>query len=200
MDNKLKFLGAGCLGAVLATALLGLVVVFGFPFIGGWLAENVGASSATQFVINQAEDATPINTPTQIKTDVATAAVGTPVVENPAVSTGVEYISSEYLNQLYETTSPGVVSIYVLGEEAMPSDQGAGSGFIYDDSGYIVTNNHVVENAGFVIVVFHDGKREEAEVVGLDPDSDLAVIRVEQLPDNVTPLPLGNMDQVDPGD
>jgi 2-alkenal reductase len=200
MDNKLKFLGVGCLGAVLATALLGLVVVFGLPLIGGWLAENVEGAPATQFVINQSEDATPINTPTQIKTDVATAAVGTPVVENPSVASGMEHISSEYLNQLYETTSPGVVSIYVLGEEAMPSDQGAGSGFIYDDSGHIVTNNHVVENAGFVMVVFHDGKREEAEVVGLDPDSDLAVIRVEQLPDNVTPLPVGNMDQVDPGD
>ena len=198
-NNKFKFIGASCLGAILSNVFLVLILIFGLPFISGWLAEYMGGDPL-QFLVNPSESSTPVSTPTLIKSEVATAAVETPTIELPSVSTSVEQISSQYLNELYEMTSPGVVSIYVLGNDAMPGGRGAGSGFIYDDSGHIVTNNHVVANAGLIMVVFHDGKREEAQVVGRDPDSDLAVIKVEQLPDKVTPLSLGNVDEVDSGD
>jgi len=67
--------------------------------------------------------------------------------------------------------------------------EGTGSGFVYDDRGHILTNNHVVENAGKITVTFHDGTEASATVVGTDRDTDVAVIKV----DNTTyrPLPRG---------
>jgi 2-alkenal reductase len=64
--------------------------------------------------------------------------------------------------------------------EDMPNipQTGQGSGFIFDDQGHIVTNNHVVEGATKVLVTFNDGRWAEAEVVAADPQADLAVIKV----------------------
>ena len=56
---------------------------------------------------------------------------------------------------------------------------GAGSGFIIDQNGVIVTNNHVIRNADEVTVTLNDGRELEAEVIGADPDTDLAVLRIE---------------------
>jgi 2-alkenal reductase len=71
-----------------------------------------------------------------------------------------------------------------------------GSGFLLDGDGHIVTNNHVIENATFIQVAFTDGLIVEAEVVGADEDADLAVLKVEQVPANIQPLPLGNSKDV----
>jgi S1-C subfamily serine protease len=68
------------------------------------------------------------------------------------------------------TALPGVVSVRV--------GRAGGSGFVLDDRGHIVTNNHVVAGGGAVSVVGHDGRRVDAEVVGRDPGSDIAVLRV----------------------
>jgi serine protease Do len=76
---------------------------------------------------------------------------------------------------------------------------GAGSGFIISESGYIVTNNHVVENTDNITVAFIDGSELEAQVVGRDPKTDIALIRVET--DKKLPaLPLGDSDAIRPGD
>jgi S1-C subfamily serine protease len=66
--------------------------------------------------------------------------------------------------------------------------QGAGSGFVWDKEGHIVTNNHVVANAESVDVTFSDGTILEGEVVGTDPDSDLAVVKVERDADELQPI------------
>jgi S1-C subfamily serine protease len=68
------------------------------------------------------------------------------------------------------TALPGVVSVRV--------GRAGGSGFVLDDRGHIVTNNHVVAGGGAVSVVGQDGRRVDAEVVGRDPGSDIAVLRV----------------------
>lgn len=104
----------------------------------------------------------------------------------------------EALTDLYESLNPGVVNIrvYVDQQQGMGPGTGAGSGFILDDEGHIVTNNHVVAQADVVTVVYFDGFQAAADIVGRDPDSDLAVLQVDQLPDNVYPLPLGDSDQV----
>jgi S1-C subfamily serine protease len=66
---------------------------------------------------------------------------------------------------------------------------GSGSGVVYGDSGYIVTNHHVVDGAGEIFVVFSDGARFSAEVVGSDPVTDIAVLLVGR--GDLAPMPLG---------
>ncbi len=76
--------------------------------------------------------------------------------------------------------------------------QAVGSGFIYDDQGHIVTNYHVIEHAQNVVVTLRSGKNYQAKVVGADPSTDLAVLKIQgnQLP---PPLKLGNSDRVQVG-
>jgi 2-alkenal reductase len=71
---------------------------------------------------------------------------------------------------------------------------GSGSGFIYSDQGHIVTNNHVIEDGDEFEVIFADGSRRRAEVVGNDVDSDLAVIKVDSLPEEARAIGIGNSD------
>ena len=95
----------------------------------------------------------------------------------------------------YARVIPGVVNINVRedsGSEA--STFGTGSGFLIDTAGHIVTNNHVVENADIIWVTFSDGSLREGHVLGADPDSDLAVIVVPDLPSGAVPLELGDSD------
>jgi serine protease Do len=74
-----------------------------------------------------------------------------------------------------------------------------GTGFLISADGYIVTNNHVIEDVDEITVHFEDGEKREAEIVGRDPETDIALIRVEH--DGDFPyLPLGNSDNVRPGD
>jgi 2-alkenal reductase len=94
------------------------------------------------------------------------------------------------LIELYQSTNPSVVHIFVFDNSALAL--GTGSGFIFDASGHIVTNNHVVTNSATLEVVFADGERRRANLVGTDIDSDLAVIRVDSLPADVQPLPVGD--------
>jgi 2-alkenal reductase len=98
------------------------------------------------------------------------------------------------LMALYERVNPSVVHIFVLDDQGLVA--GTGSGFVFDNDGHIVTNNHVVTGAGGLEVVFADGQRRAAEVVGTDVDSDLAVIRIDSLPEGVQPLPLGDSNEV----
>ena len=67
--------------------------------------------------------------------------------------------------------------------------EGTGSGFVYDNKGHIVTNNHVVEGADKIVVQFYDGEEMEAKIVGTDPKADVAVIKVDST--NYRPLPKG---------
>jgi 2-alkenal reductase len=96
--------------------------------------------------------------------------------------------------------NPGVVNIRVLVQRGQLSGTGAGSGFVVDEEGHIVTNNHVVAQASRVTAVFYDGTEAPAEIVGTDDDSDLAVLRVDSLPSGVHPLDLGDDSMVDVGD
>ncbi len=104
------------------------------------------------------------------------------------------------LSALYDRVNPGVVSVQVFVERGALSGMSAGSGFILDDEGHIITLNHVIVEAEHVTVVFYDGFEAEAEVIGADPDSDLAVLHVNELPKGAHPLPLGDSDQVKAGD
>jgi S1-C subfamily serine protease len=77
--------------------------------------------------------------------------------------------------------------------------QGLGSGFVWDTEGHIVTNNHVVEGADEITVTFADGSSAPAELVGADPDSDLAVIKIDSTTDRLQPVQLADSDGVKVG-
>jgi S1-C subfamily serine protease len=107
------------------------------------------------------------------------------------------------LANLYERLAPSVVFIeVVVGEdvEFAFQDVGNGSGFVYDANGHIVTNAHVVKDASEVRVTFNDGYVADAEVVGYDTYSDIAVIQVDVDLDRLYPIPLGDSDNVRVGE
>lgn len=71
--------------------------------------------------------------------------------------------------------------------------QSQGSGFVYDEMGHIVTNNHVVDEADEIVVIFADGAEFEAVQVGADPDSDLAVLKIDGAPEGfLQPVPIAS--------
>jgi putative serine protease PepD len=93
---------------------------------------------------------------------------------------------------------PSVVSIQFQSQ----AGAGSGSGVIIDESGLILTNNHVVEavaNGGTLTVTFQDGTSTKADVVGTDPESDLAVIKVSGV-NNLKPITFGNSDNLQVGE
>lgn len=75
---------------------------------------------------------------------------------------------------------------------------GAGSGFVFDEAGYILTNNHVVANRPNIRVLLHDDRMLDAELVGTDPKTDLAVLKIDA--GNLHVLPFGDSDRVQVGD
>ncbi|WP_035257416.1 Do family serine endopeptidase [Desulfatirhabdium butyrativorans] len=77
-------------------------------------------------------------------------------------------------------------------------EQSLGSGFIIDKQGYIVTNNHVIENATKIKVKLKSGKQFEAELVGRDPSTDIALIKIKST-EPLTELPLGDSDSLQVG-
>lgn len=99
--------------------------------------------------------------------------------------------------RLYEQSSPSVVHITTRTRvwsffRGVDVQAGSGSGFVFDEQGHIITNNHVVEGAEQVDVIFADGTTLPATVVGSDAYNDLAVLRVGgALPAGIHPLPLG---------
>ncbi len=107
------------------------------------------------------------------------------------------------IRDVAQRARPGVVFIGVkgtaLGNALLPIPvEGVGSGAIYDPSGLIVTNNHVVENAEQISVTLPDGRSFDGQLVGRDPQTDLAVVRIQG--DNLPVLPFGDSDQLQIGD
>lgn len=104
------------------------------------------------------------------------------------------------LTNLYERLAPSVVFIEVVVSQSPNfslGDIGNGSGFIFDTDGHIVTNAHVVKDADEINVSFNDGFVAEAEVIGTDTYSDIAVIRVEDVPaERLVPIPVADSDTV----
>ena len=128
------------------------------------------------------------------------------------------------INEIYERAAPGVVQITAISDPAPTPDLGQppsqidpfadpapqaipqaptpalGSGFVIDKAGHIVTNYHVVEGSSDIRVSFSNRDTVEAEVVGVDPSTDLALLEVETSSSALTPLALGDSDEVAVGD
>jgi len=134
----------------------------------------------------------------------------TPGVRQEIAVTGTVLDEEEeaLLISIYERVNPAVVSIRVVKKGILPRlpfshpevpQEGRGSGFVWDEKGHIVTNYHVVSDAEELEVIFYNGDSAKAEVVGTDPHSDLAVIKVDELPEDVHPVELGDSSQIKVG-
>ena len=118
------------------------------------------------------------------------------------------------VNQIYRRAAPGVVQVTATQVVTTPSvdpffgfsipqrqrEQALGSGFLIDKAGHIVTNYHVIEGARSVDVSFSDNESRRARVIGADPSTDIAVLQVKAPSRALTPLELGNSDDVHVGD
>ncbi|MFQ5781852.1 MAG: S1C family serine protease [Nitrosopumilus sp.] len=123
----------------------------------------------------------------------------------PNLATLSEY--DKQLSKIYEDVSSSVVlitsevtttnnRIIINGNPLEQHSSRLGSGFVYDELGHIVTNNHVVENVDTVNVSFTNGDTFTAKVIGVDPDSDLAVLSIldDVSDDLLVPIPIGDSD------
>ena len=146
------------------------------------------------------------NTTTVIQREVAAASATTQATAST---------STLSINEIYRRSAPGVVQITSTSSGttvktstdpffgtpfSSPSQQALGSGFVLDKAGHIVTNYHVVQGATKIEVSFSDQTSHSATIVGSDPSTDLAVLKVDAPVRALTPLPLGDSDLAQVGD
>ena len=148
----------------------------------------------------------------------ATSSPTQPAMPQSAISTSGQAVLSAYegvLSEIFNRVNPSVVYIRVVSKVTssplpgfpfgFPQDntpqyqEGVGSGFVWDKEGHIVTNNHVVDGADKIEVTFSDGTIVNATLVGADPDSDLAVLKVDVPADQLQPVQMGDSTQVKVG-
>jgi S1-C subfamily serine protease len=156
------------------SALLGgaIVAVFGLLAIATGLVSTSGGSTTTREVVSSS---------------------GT----TPAASVTSNGGGGNTVNQIYKADADGVAFIESKETEGVAS----GSGIVLDDEGHVLTNNHVIEGATEVTVSFEsEGKMYPATVVGTEPNSDLALLKVEAPASQLHPLKLGNSSEMEVGD
>ncbi|HEX5448851.1 MAG TPA: trypsin-like peptidase domain-containing protein [Gaiellaceae bacterium] len=113
--------------------------------------------------------------------------------------------------EIYRRDAPGVVQItatsttttsdpFGFAPPSTQTEQSLGSGFVLDKAGHIVTNEHVIAGAQKIQVSFSGNDQIQATVVGSDPSTDIAVLKIDTHARALTPLPLGNSDAVNVGD
>jgi S1-C subfamily serine protease len=132
--------------------------------------------------------------------DVTTAPVNVAATTSSGVETAAQSASTTdgqlTLEQIYRADARGVVSVITTTDSGVAQ----GSGFVLDTSGYILTNQHVVENQRSVSVSFSNRDNVKAKVIGMDASTDLAVLKVDLPAAALHPLPLGNSSTVSVGD
>jgi putative serine protease PepD len=133
---------------------------------------------------------------TSTKTVVQQVPVGT---AQPTANT-----SALTIGEIYRRSYKGVVEITITSGSSNPFSNGdqraQGSGFVYDTDGHIITNEHVVDDAETVSVRFWNGSIYKASVVGTDPSTDIAVIKVDAPQSILSPLSVGDSSKVQVGD
>jgi S1-C subfamily serine protease len=128
---------------------------------------------------------------------------GSTVVREVTVEDSEPAASADGLSigTIYERAEPGVVEITTTGVVSpLGGTQAQGSGFVYDEDGHIVTNEHVVNGANSITVRFADGSTRKARLVGTDRSTDLAVVKVNASASFLEPLLLGDSSEVEVGD
>ncbi|SDM64109.1 serine pepetdase DegS [Oryzisolibacter propanilivorax] len=151
--------------------------------------------------------------PSWLQRGASTTRAGISVLEAPAAPGSQPAVGS--FSAAARKASPAVVSIntstavrhprsndpwfqFFFGDQGVQAQTGLGSGVIISPDGYILTNNHVVEGADEIEVTLSDSRRASASVIGTDPETDLAVLRVQL--DKLPVIVLGDSDQLAVGD
>ncbi|MEK0329573.1 MAG: trypsin-like peptidase domain-containing protein [Nitrosopumilus sp.] len=110
------------------------------------------------------------------------------------------YSKSLSLIEIFEKSEPGVVRVNVQRNETGEQTNTLGSGFVFDKKGHIITNAHVVDKAKKIVVTFLDGRSYNAEIIGIDEFTDLAVIKVNTDSTLLQPLSLGDSSNLKVGE
>lgn len=164
--------------------------------VGVWLMMLLGLA-----VLVTGCDALPtalVATPTPAPTQTPYIIVLTPTPLPPGMLQPLD-VEEQLVTGVYERWAASVVNVtsrtitYDFFFRPVPQE-GSGSGFVFDTQGHIVTNNHVVEGAEEVQVTLADDTTVPAEVVGVDPQNDLAVLHIDVPPDQLAPISLGRAD------
>jgi len=111
--------------------------------------------------------------------------------------TGIERSYEYSLIDIFEKSEESIVQVSVLRGE---SEGGMGSGFVYSDEGYVITNQHVVQDAQKVMITFLDGEAYIGNVVGSDRDLDIAVVKVEPTNTYLQPIKMGDSSELKVGE
>ena len=114
--------------------------------------------------------------------------------------TSIEKTSNFSLTEIFERTEESVVQVNIRSDNAINNRGNMGSGFVYKDDGYIITNHHVVDDAERVTVTFLDGESYIAKIIGTDADLDIAVLKVEIGSTYLQPIPIGDSSHLKVGE
>ncbi|RMW36058.1 MAG: PDZ domain-containing protein [Nitrosopumilus sp.] len=109
------------------------------------------------------------------------------------------YSKSLSLIEIFEKSEPGVVRVNIQRGEVSETG-GVGSGFVFDKQGHIITNEHVIDDAQKVVITFLDGRSYNAEIIGTDEFTDLAVIKVNADLALLNPLTIGDSSNLKVGE
>ncbi len=224
MDKKQRWLVTVLVVAFLLwVAILGCIGAFFFvPQLRAVLPGHAPAAMATATAQPPSRPRKAATTPIKPKT----TPVATPTVSPPLGGGKEAEALSEAFARVYREAAPSVVHIvvtekitvsggpqlFIFPTPEIPGfptpeiptppqgkpylEQSEGSGFVWDTQGHIVTNYHVVANAEEVEVIFFNKQAVKAKVVGTDPHSDLAVLKVNPRKVSLRPLPLGDSDKL----
>ena len=121
-------------------------------------------------------------------------------IPNTIVETTKLYSNNLSLIEIFEKSEPGVVRVNVQRSETSDVVNGVGSGFVFDKKGHIITNAHVVKDAKKVVVTFLDGRSYNAELIGIDEYTDMAVLKVNADLALLRPLLIGDSSNLKVGE
>ena len=186
MKNNLKSLGLGILGGLLP------VIIFMVVISRNEIQTNKSVSfNSSDNLLTRPVGLNPISLPIQSQSFVAASENSL----NSVVHVTTQVVTTSFQRDpFYEFFyGPGAG-----GREFKQYGSGSGSGVIVSDDGFIVTNNHVIENAKEIEVTLNDNRKYKAKIIGTDPSTDLAVLKIEET--GLTAIPLGNSDQLQVGE
>lgn len=180
---------------------LSYLKMFGLGIVGGSLplATYMYIQTASQPLSDRVIDGNRMNLAQQVNLNAAAAGVDFTAASentiNSVVHVTTKVVKTTFQRDIFQEFfyGPGAG-----GREFKQYGQGTGSGVIISSEGYIVTNNHVIDNASEIEVTLNDNSKYSAKIIGTDPATDLAVIKIEG--SGFRPIPLGNSDELKIGE